>query len=119
MNADNKPEPKEAEKTLGAESADASTSQAMDAVHKAIDDLTGLLRGHAPDAVSALKDAGKAAGENIGDLARDLSGDARDIGRARLDELAVAVRRNPVASVAIAAGVGLIIGLWNNRGGRR
>jgi ElaB/YqjD/DUF883 family membrane-anchored ribosome-binding protein len=96
----------------------ALASQTVDAVQKAVDDLTELLSSHAPEAVAALKEASKAAGENIGDLAHELKDDAREIGRARLDDLSVAVRRNPLTALAIAAGVGLIVGLWNNRGGR-
>jgi ElaB/YqjD/DUF883 family membrane-anchored ribosome-binding protein len=125
MNAGKKPDPKEAEESSGAADADVKAgdvdslaSHAVDAVQKAVEELTALLRSHAPEAASALKEASKAAGENIGDLAHELKDDAREIGRARLDDLSAAVRRNPLASLAIAAGVGLIFGLWNNRGGR-
>ncbi len=90
-------------------------AQAMESVRKAVDELTALFRAHAPDAVAALKDAGKAAGDNIGDIAED----ARDLGRARLDDLGAAVQRNPLSWLALAAGVGLIVGLWNGRGGRQ
>ena len=124
MSAGKKTEAKEAEQTSGAAGeevkADVSAlaAQAVDAVQKAVDDLTELLRGHAPEAAAALKEASRAAGENIGDLAHELKDDAREIGRARLEDLSVAVRRNPLTALAIAAGVGLIVGLWNNRGGR-
>ena len=124
MSAGKKTEAKEAEQTSGAAGeevkADVSAlaAQAVDAVQKAVDDLTELLRGHAPEAAAALKEASRAAGENMGDLAHELKDDAREIGRARLEDLSVAVRRNPLTALAIAAGVGLIVGLWNNRGGR-
>ena len=125
MSAGKKTEAKEPEQTSGAadeevKAADVSAlaAQAVDAVQKAVDDLTELLRGHAPEAAAALKEASRAAGENIGDLAHELKDDAREIGRARLEDLSVAVRRNPLTALAIAAGVGLIVGLWNNRGGR-
>ena len=124
MSAGKKTEAKEAEQTSGAAGeevkADVSAlaAQAVDAVQKAVDDLTELLRGHAPEAAAALKEASRAAGENIGDLAHELKDDAREIGRARIEDLSVAVRRNPLTALAIAAGVGLIVGLWNNRGGR-
>ncbi len=96
----------------------ALAAQAMDAMRKAVDDMTELLRANAPGAVSALKEAGKAAGNNIGGMAGDLAHNASDIGRDRLDELCAAVRRNPISWLAAAAGLGLILGLWNNRGGR-
>ncbi len=96
------------------EDVNALAAQAMDAMRKAVDDMTALLRANAPGAVSALKEAGKAAGDNIGDLAHN----AGDIGRDRLDDLSAAVRRNPLSWLAAAAGLGLIFGLWNNRGGR-
>ena len=124
MSAGKKTEAKEAEETSGAAGDEvkadvgALAAQAVDAVQKAVDDLTELLRGHAPEAAAALKEASRAAGENIGDLAHELKDDAREIGRARLEDLSVAVRRNPLTALAIAAGVGLIVGLWNNRGGR-
>jgi hypothetical protein len=95
--------------------ANALSAQAMEAIHQAIDELASLLRAHAPDAVSALKQAGQAAGDNIGDMA----GDARDLGRAKLDDLGAAVRRNPLSWLALAAGLGLVVGLWNGRGGRK
>lgn len=125
MSAGKKTEAKEVDQTSGATGeevrsadVDALASQAVDAVQKAVDDLTQLLRAHAPEAAAALKEASRAAGENIGGLAQELKDDAREIGRARLDDLSGAVRRNPLTALAIAAGVGLIVGLWNNRGDR-
>jgi ElaB/YqjD/DUF883 family membrane-anchored ribosome-binding protein len=116
MNAGEKRESKDMEQNAEAARADvnALAAQAMDAMRKAVDEMTELLRANAPGAVSALKEAGKAAGDNIGDLAHNAS----DMGRDRLDDLSAAVRRNPLSWLAAAAGLGLIFGLWNNRGGR-
>jgi ElaB/YqjD/DUF883 family membrane-anchored ribosome-binding protein len=63
------------------------------------------------ETVAALRDAGKAASDNIGVFAQG----AGEAGRAQLDELGVAVRRNPLTWLAVAAGVGLIFGLWQSR----
>jgi ElaB/YqjD/DUF883 family membrane-anchored ribosome-binding protein len=40
---------------------------------------------------------------------------ARDAGSAKLDEVKYAVRRNPLTALALAAGAGLILGLWRRR----
>jgi ElaB/YqjD/DUF883 family membrane-anchored ribosome-binding protein len=127
MNASDKLDPNELEKAAEAAGSGVSdqakdlATQAVESMRKAVDEMTALLRANAPAAVEALKDARKAAGENISGLAgdaRDLAHDARDLGRDRLDDLSVAVRRNPLTWLAVAAGAGLIVGLWNNRGGR-
>ena len=117
MKASDKPEMQGAEDAPEAATDDvkALAAQAMEAMHKAVDELTAVLRAHTPDAVSAMKQAGQTAGENIGDMA----GDARDLGRAKLDDLGAAVRRNPLGWLALAAGAGLIVGLWNGRGARQ
>ncbi|WP_294537572.1 hypothetical protein [uncultured Rhodoblastus sp.] len=125
MNAGKKPDLKASEAASGVAGEDvkagednALASNAVDAVRKAVEELTELLRGHGPEAASALKEAGKAAGEHIDDLAHDLKDEAGAFSRARLEELSAAVRKNPLAALSIAVGVGLIVGLWNNRGGR-
>jgi ElaB/YqjD/DUF883 family membrane-anchored ribosome-binding protein len=40
---------------------------------------------------------------------------ARDAGSAKIDEIKLAVRRNPLSALALAAGAGLIVGLWRQR----
>lgn len=92
----------------------ALAAQAVEAIRKVTEELSRLL-GAEGEIASSLKNAGKAASENIGGFAQD----AQELGRARLDDLGDAVRRNPLAWLAAAAGVGLILGLWNGRGGRR
>ena len=57
---------------------------------------------------------GGRAGEAVGVLADD----ARAIGRDGIDALAESVSRRPVTSLAIAAGVGLVLG-WATRSGPR
>ena len=39
---------------------------------------------------------------------------ARDLGFEKLDDASASIRRNPLAAVALAAGVGLIVGLWRH-----
>ena len=86
-------------------------AQAVEAINKVVDDVSRLLKTDPADTVAAIKDAGKAASDNIGTFAHDAS----DMGRAKIDDLGAAVRRNPLTWLAVAAGVGLIIGLWNGR----
>jgi ElaB/YqjD/DUF883 family membrane-anchored ribosome-binding protein len=65
---------------------DARSADDFEAVQKAINELTLQLRANAANAA--------------------------DMGFARLDEVKEAVRRNPLQSLALAAGAGLIVGLW-------
>lgn len=81
--------------------------QALDALRRAADELTALLGANAAGAVAAFKQAGQSASSNVNDLA----GNARDIGRDKLDDLSEAVRRNPLTSLALAAGAGMIFGM--------
>jgi ElaB/YqjD/DUF883 family membrane-anchored ribosome-binding protein len=70
----------------------AIASDNLDALRKAVDGLSTQLRANA-------------------------SG-ARDFGFASLDDMSDPIKRNPLASVALAAGAGLLIGLWR-RGDER
>ena len=67
------------------------------------------------ETVAALRQAGKAASENLGVFAQG----AGEAGRERLDDLGVAVKRNPLTWLAVAAGLGLIFGLWQSRDASR
>lgn len=89
-------------------------AKALDAVRNAMEHLAALLGTEPGAALDALKQAGQTASDNLASIA----GDARDMGREGLDDLSAAVRRNPLAWLAAAAGVGLVVGLWRNRGGR-
>ncbi len=89
----------------------AMVTQAIEAMRRAVEELSDVLGDNAVNASAALKEAGKAATDNISDLADG----ARDLGRGKLSDFTTAVKKNPLAWVAAAAGVGLIIGLWRNR----
>lgn len=89
-----------------------SVAHALNVVQKALEDLAALLGADPEATVKALKEAGRAATDNLAGLA----GDAREIGEAGLDELSDSVRRNPLPWLAAALGLGLIVGLWRNRG---
>jgi hypothetical protein len=106
-------EPAESPQTDEA-SAAPSVAQALHAVQKAMEDLASLLGADPEAAVNALKQAGQAASDNLAGFADD----ARDIGKAGLDEISDSVRRNPLPWLAGALGLGLIIGLWRNRAHR-
>jgi ElaB/YqjD/DUF883 family membrane-anchored ribosome-binding protein len=99
----------------------AMVAQALEAMRRAVEEVTELLGENAVNASAALKEAGKAAraaSDNLSgmaDGARDFAGDARDFGRGKLGDLQTSVRKNPFAWVAAAAGVGLIVGLWRKK----
>ena len=57
-------------------------------------------------------------GDRAGEAAGVLADDARALGRDGVDALIETVSRRPVASLAVAAGVGLVLG-WATRGGAR
>jgi ElaB/YqjD/DUF883 family membrane-anchored ribosome-binding protein len=89
----------------------AIVTQAVEAMRRAVEELSEILGDNATNAGAALKEAGNAASDNLSDMADG----ARDMGRVKLGYLTSAVKKNPLAWVAAAAGVGLIIGLWRNR----
>lgn len=69
---------------------EARSADDLEALQKAINELTLQLRANAAN--------------------------ARDMGFARLDEVKETVRRNPLQALALAAGAGLIMGLWRRDG---
>jgi ElaB/YqjD/DUF883 family membrane-anchored ribosome-binding protein len=73
---------------------------------------TGEKAGEAADAV-------KATGADTAERVAGLVDDARTLGREGLDGLADAVAKRPVAALAVAAGVGLLLGLVTRTGGER
>ena len=83
------------------------SDQAIAALRGTVDELTALLKANAAGTVAALKQAGQSASSNVNDLA----GNARDLGRDKLDDLSEAVRRNPLTSLALAVGAGMIFGM--------
>ena len=91
-----------------------SVAQALGAVQRAMEELASLLGADPEAAARALKEAGRAASDNLAELA----GEARDIGEAGLAEISQLVRRNPLPWLAAALGLGLIVGLWRNRAPR-
>jgi ElaB/YqjD/DUF883 family membrane-anchored ribosome-binding protein len=112
MSSADKTDPKAAAEETAAVASDvnALVAQAVEAIHRVVEDLSRLAAD--PSAkVAALKDAGKATAENLGEFAHDAS----KLGRSGLDEVSAAVRRNPLTWLAVAAGVGLIVGLWQRR----
>lgn len=110
MSAKQEPEP--AESPNAAEPA--PVAEALHAVQTAMEDLAGLLGVDSAATLDAFRQARHAASENLAGVAND----AQDIGREKLEDLSAAVRRNPLAWLAAAAGIGLIVGLWRN-GDRR
>jgi hypothetical protein len=96
------------------DSEPAPVAEALRAVQTAMEDLAALLGVDSVATLDALKQARHAAAENFTGVADD----ARDLGLAKLEDLSAAVRRNPLAWLAGAIGVGLIVGLWR-KGDRR
>jgi ElaB/YqjD/DUF883 family membrane-anchored ribosome-binding protein len=68
---------------------DELAAESVEALRKAVDRLTVVLRTNAMT--------------------------ARDAGSAKIGEIKQAVRRNPLSALALAAGSGLIVGLWRQR----
>jgi ElaB/YqjD/DUF883 family membrane-anchored ribosome-binding protein len=89
----------------------AMVTQAVESMRRAVEELSDILGDNASTASAALKEAGKTATDNLSEIADG----ARVLGRGKLGDLQSAVKNNPLAWVAAAAGVGLIIGLWRNR----
>jgi hypothetical protein len=112
MSAANEPETVETPKE--AEAAAPSVAEARHAAQKALEEIASLLGADPAAAVEAFKQAGQAASARVAGVADE----ARDLGRVKLDELSAAARRNPLAWLAAAFGLGLIVGLWRNRAPR-
>lgn len=97
------------------QAASGEVATALHAVQKAMENLAGLLGVDSGAALDALKQAGQSASDNLSAAA----GEARERGRETLDDLSAAIRRNPLLWLAAAAGLGLIVGLWRDAGGRK
>jgi ElaB/YqjD/DUF883 family membrane-anchored ribosome-binding protein len=85
----------------------ALSHQALEAWRRTADELTALLKNNAAGTVAALKQASQSATSNVNDLA----GNARDLGRDKLDDLSEVVKRNPLTSLALAVGAGMVFGM--------
>jgi uncharacterized protein YbjQ (UPF0145 family) len=105
-------QPKVPEEALQEAEAAASpaVTHAIQAVQKAMEELAALLGAESSATMDVLMQAKQAASENLAD--------AREMGRVGVAELSESVRRNPLAWLAGAVGVGLIVGLWRNRAHR-
>ena len=68
---------------------DELAAESVEALRKAVDELTAQLQANAVN--------------------------ARGAGSVKLDEGEDAVRRNPPGALALAAGAGLLVGLWRQR----
>ncbi len=91
-----------------------AVADSLQAVQKALEELAALLGADSAATLDVLKQAGQAASENLVGMAEE----ARDLSRAKVDDVEAAVRRHPLAWLAAAVGLGLIVGLWRNRGPR-
>lgn len=89
--------------------------QAVEAIRKAADELAATAGNKADSAVSAARAAGTATADSIGGIA----GDARSLAEDTFDSLGKTIGRNPIAALAIAAGTGLLLGLFSRSDSRR
>ena len=87
---------------------DASARANIDDIRDKARDVRDDINAMAVENLDSLRKAVDALSTQL----RANASDAREAGFARLDELADQVRRNPLASIALAAGAGLLIGLW-------
>lgn len=83
--------------------------EAVSALQRVADDLAAKAGTRAEEAVEAAKGVGVATVENVSAVASD----ARQRAEGGVEALSQSVARNPLTSVAIAAGVGMIVGMIN------
>lgn len=64
---------------------------------------------------SEAEQAVRSAASDAADIAEDVAGDVKAKAEEQFDRMESAIRRNPMASVAAAAGVGLVLALIARR----
>lgn len=108
----------EAAKRMGA-AAESTASEAAMSAQEAIAEIkrimTDLLEGASARASEAMAESGEQAAERFGAIVDDV----QTLGKDSLDRLSDAIARRPVATLAAAAGVGLLIGLATRPSGAR
>ncbi len=71
------------------EDVNALAAEAIDAMRKSVDELKAIVAANASN--------------------------SRDLGYAKLQDLKVAIRRDPLSALLLSFGFGLILGLWRQR----
>jgi ElaB/YqjD/DUF883 family membrane-anchored ribosome-binding protein len=108
----------EAAKRLGA-AAETSASEAAMSAQEAIAEIkrimTDLVERTSARASEVMTESGEQAAERFGAVLDDV----QTLGKDSLDRLSDAIARRPVATLAAAAGVGLLIGLATRPAGAR
>lgn len=108
----------EAAKRLGA-AAETTASEAAMSAQEAIAEIkrimTDLVERTSARASEAMAESGEQAAERFGAIVDDV----QTLGKDSLDRLSDAIARRPVATLAAAAGVGLLIGLATRPAGAR
>jgi len=108
----------EAARRIGA-AAEISASEAAMSAQEAIAEIkrimTDLVERTSARASEAMAESGGQAAERFGAIVDDV----QSIGKDSLDRLADTIARRPVATLAAAAGVGLLIGLATRPAGAR
>lgn len=92
-----------------------SAKEALAEMRRIVEDFAAATGERASTAASAVEATGAATVERFGALVDD----ARVLGRNGLDEVADTVAKRPLAALAVAAGVGLALGLLTRSGGER
>ncbi|MEI2736351.1 MAG: hypothetical protein V9G24_17205 [Rhodoblastus sp.] len=108
----------EAAKRMGA-AAETSASEAAMSAQEAIAEIkrimTDLVERTSARASEVMTESGEQAAERFGAVLDDV----QTLGKDSLDRLSDAIARRPVATLAAAAGVGLLIGLATRPAGAR
>lgn len=108
----------EAAKRMGA-AAETTASEAAMSAQEAIAEIkrimTELVERTSARASEAMAESGEQAAERFGAVLDDVQA----LGKDSLDRLSDAIARRPVATLAAAAGVGLLIGLVTRPAGAR
>lgn len=92
-----------------------SAKDALAEMRRIVQDFAASTGEKASAAASAVGATGTATAERFGELLDD----ARVLGRDGLDELADGVSKRPLTALAVAAGVGLVLGLMTRPGSAR
>lgn len=98
-----------------AESIAVSAKEAIAEMRRILEDFAAATGEKASEAERAVESTAAATAERVGALVED----ARVLGRDGLDGVADTVAKRPFASLAIAAGVGLALGLLTRPGSER
>lgn len=93
----------------------AAANEALAEMRRVIDDFAAKTGAATSDAAGSVKAAGVEAGRQVSSALNS----AEALGREGIDTIADTVARRPLTSVAIAAGIGLVLGYCSRESARK